>query len=94
MPLIKGFAAELEQTEGVFFGGDKPGAGDLSLWHVVDNLSHLTTEVDQGMGAKWAAWRQAVAELEGVRQYLAERPEVGTGLIGKAGSLAFVGGKL
>ena len=63
-----------------FFGGSRPHFGDFAVWAQVDSLQLLlgAVKVFAQFGAGFSRWFDAVANLEGIRQYLASRPPPGT----------------
>jgi len=66
-----------EQGSGPFFGGTAPHYGDFAIWVQVDNLVTLLGRASafDGFGECWQKWYDAVADLDGVRQYLKSRPQ-------------------
>jgi len=93
--------------DGPFFGGEEPHYGDFSIFHIVDLVNTLDPtwkmqgfpgwddEDGKGRGfhATWIRWYDKMANLPGVKEYLAERPkakyqgDAETPCIGKKGSL-------
>ena len=73
---------------GPFLAGALPGVGDLGLLHCASNYALLLPGVFDAFSPAFGAWREEVAGLPGVREYLAERPKTGTGDIGRPGSIA------
>lgn len=88
-----GWFTELEERfhgGGVFFGGPSPHHGDFASFHVTDHICTLDG------GALLAAqaqrvrdWHAAMHALPAVAAYLRERPQPGTGEVGRPGSLIF-----
>ena len=84
---LKAAEPALRAGGGPFCGGKAPHYGDFGLWAAVDALKALDPRVVKQLGGAWAAWYAAVADLDGVKSYLACRTEAGTGKVGKSGSL-------
>uniref|UniRef100_A0A0G4EYH5 GST C-terminal domain-containing protein n=1 Tax=Chromera velia CCMP2878 TaxID=1169474 RepID=A0A0G4EYH5_9ALVE len=82
-------AAEHFPGEGPFFGGDSPHYGDFGMFHVVSLLRGLNRDAFASLGPKWTTFYDRMAALPGVKEYLAERPQAGTGTVGRPGSLSF-----
>jgi len=59
-----------------FLTGEQVGWVDFSMWHIVDNLLTLNPAVIDGC-PKLVEWYDNVKGLEGVSQYLANRPRGG-----------------
>eukprot|EP00873_Tetraselmis_striata_P039530 jgi/Tetstr1/459794/TSEL_005145.t1 len=79
---------EAELGEGPFFAGDLPCYADFALFHLLDNMRTLDGgEALAAAGGRLRAFYEAVSELPGVKEYLASRPQPGTGEAGKDGSI-------
>ncbi len=69
-------------------GSDRPGVGDLGIFHCVNVLEVLAPTALADFSPAFSVWKNAVASLPGVREYLSERPKCGTGAIGRDGTFA------
>jgi len=87
--VLKDYAAKL--GGGPFFAGDKPGYAEAFVWHNLDNCFAIdkpgfTEAIGEEAMAKLTAFYDKFAVLDGVKDYLAKRPE--TGSWGMPGSFA------
>jgi len=75
--------------KGPFFAGEKPGYGEIFIWHNIDNSSRVAgPELSAALGDDWIkllAFHKALGELPGIKEYLAGRP--GDGQFGQPGSI-------
>jgi glutathione S-transferase len=86
-PVLKDLVVKL--GEGPFFAGDAPGYAEAFIFHNLDNSFAIAkTELNAAIGAEDMAVLEAFydrfAALDGIKEYLAERPKVW----GMPGSLA------
>merc|ERR1711908_32686 len=77
----KTLATELGDKK--FFSGEKPGYGEVFVFHNIDNgLSFdeagLTTLVGEEPMKKLKAFHATFSELPGIKEYLAKRPKTGS----------------
>eukprot|EP00929_Paragymnodinium_shiwhaense_P079489 TRINITY_DN41390_c0_g1_i2.p1 TRINITY_DN41390_c0_g1~~TRINITY_DN41390_c0_g1_i2.p1 ORF type:complete len:193 (+),score=46.73 TRINITY_DN41390_c0_g1_i2:301-879(+) len=86
---VKYLAEEL--GDGPFFCGEAVTYADFGVFHYVDNIRTLDggAAMDRlgDAGAKLRSWEQAMREIPAIAECLAERPQPGTGAVGKAGSI-------
>jgi len=78
-PVLKDLAAKL--GDGPFFAGETPGYGEAFIFHNLDNSFAIAkTELTAAVGAediaKLEAFYDKFAALDGIKDYLAERPKV------------------
>lgn len=88
---MKKYDARLNESGGPFITGKQPGVGDLGVYHFVCNMQTLRSDCFQDFSPLWSEWQKSVAGLPGIKEYLAERPEIGTGKTGREGSYAYHG---
>ena len=67
--------------DGPFFAGETPGYGEAFLFHNLDNQfalckPELTAAIGEEAMGKLDAFYTAFAALDGIKEYLAERPTV------------------
>jgi glutathione S-transferase len=77
IPEYKKLAEEL--GDGPFFAGEKPGYGEAFIWHNIENgMLAAKAEISEGVGeedmAKLLGFHERFAALDGVKDYLANRP--------------------
>jgi len=87
IPEYKKLAEEL--GDGPFFCGETPGYGEAFIWHNIENgMLVAKAEISEGVGeeamAKLLGFHERFAALDGVKEYLANRPQK----FGAPGSLA------
>jgi glutathione S-transferase len=79
IPVLKDLVSKL--GDGPFFAGEAPGYGEAFIFHDLDNQFALAKpELTAGIGleamAKLEAFYARFAALDGIKEYLAERPKV------------------
>jgi glutathione S-transferase len=90
LEVCRAFEAKMD-PEYRFIFGDTPGIGDLGLFHSVSNMVALKPDIFVDFSPKWKAWQENVSNLPGIKEYLEERPAIGTGYVGRPGSFAAEG---
>lgn len=73
--------------EDPFFGGGTPGYGDIGLWMLAEDCNLMVPNLLDDLGDKLKQWYERVAALPGLAEYLASRPQVGSGVYGMPGSI-------
>ena len=78
-PVLKDLVGKL--GDGPFFAGEAPGYGEAFIFHNLDNQfalakHELTTAIGKEAMAKLEAFYARFAALDGIEEYLAERPKV------------------
>eukprot|EP00670_Eutreptiella_braarudii_P003849 CAMPEP_0174300406 /NCGR_PEP_ID=MMETSP0809-20121228/58442_1 /TAXON_ID=73025 ORGANISM="Eutreptiella gymnastica-like, Strain CCMP1594" /NCGR_SAMPLE_ID=MMETSP0809 /ASSEMBLY_ACC=CAM_ASM_000658 /LENGTH=502 /DNA_ID=CAMNT_0015405977 /DNA_START=23 /DNA_END=1531 /DNA_ORIENTATION=+ len=78
-PVLKDLVGKL--GDGPFFAGEAPGYGEAFIFHNLDNQfalakPELTTAIGKEAMAKLEAFYARFAALDGIKEYLAERPKV------------------
>jgi len=80
-----------ELGDRTFFGGVAPHYADFAVFHYLDNLCTLDGGATlAGLGSEGVAlrkWYEAMCGLPAVSAYISERPQPGSGLVGKPGSI-------
>lgn len=71
-PELKKLADELGDKP--FFNGDKPGYGEVFIWHNIDNMM-LCCKEELPELSKLEAFHKRISELPGCKEYLAKRPK-------------------
>ena len=87
LPTAKKFNDSL--GEKVFLGGDNVGLGDFFYFHILDlqhTLKPKISDIDELKGL--FEWKKRMENLNGVKEYLLERPKTGLGKIGRDGSIS------
>jgi glutathione S-transferase len=80
----------LSTTPGPFMGGKAPHHGDFATFHVVDNICTLDGgQLLASASPRAQQWHGAMHDLPAVASYLRQRPQAGSGEVGKPGSLIF-----
>ena len=76
--------------EGAFMGGAVPHHGEFASFAICDNLCTLCgPEALAAAGPGLLAWFTSMRALPAVAGYLKQRPQAGTGAVGKPGSLIY-----
>ena len=70
-----------------FFGGATPGYGELGLWYLVEDCLLVVPDLLDHLEPHLKQWYARVADLPGLAEYLASRPQVGDGTYGMPGSI-------
>lgn len=73
----------------LYFGGEIVGLGDLFYFHVLDLQHTLKPNIsdDSDLDGLFK-WKERIATLEGIKDYLNERPKTGLGKLGRDGSIS------
>jgi len=71
----------LQLADQPFFGGASVAYADFTVWHYLDNVDTLVPHAIDGH-ANLVAWMRRVAELAGVKEYLAKREQRGSKNLG------------
>merc|ERR1719440_1229653 len=87
MPTLRDFEARLDASGGPFFGAETPGIGDLCLFAYMDLIVTLMPDIMESVGPCMQTWFQACRALPRIEEYMAARPQLGTGVLGQPGSL-------
>jgi glutathione S-transferase len=82
---LRQFSTMLEGAD--FFGGVTPGYGELGLWYLVEDCVLLVPDLLDHLEPHLKQWYARVANLPGLAEYLASRPQVGEGTYGMPGSI-------
>ena len=78
-------AASVILGEKPFFGKETPAYADFNMWHYLDNIDTLVPGIlDDFPNLK--EYMVRLARLDGVKQYLQERPQLGDPNLGKDGA--------
>ena len=75
--------------EKVFLGWENVGLGDFFYFHILDlqhTLKPKISDIDELKGL--FEWKKRMENLNGVKEYLLERPKTGLGKIGRDGSIS------
>lgn len=86
MPVLQEFEANLSASGGPFFGAATPGIGDLCLFAYMDLIVTLMPDMPDAVGPCMRTWFDACAKLPRVAEYLAERPQLGSKVLGSPGT--------
>eukprot|EP00588_Corethron_pennatum_P023120 CAMPEP_0194322688 /NCGR_PEP_ID=MMETSP0171-20130528/22217_1 /TAXON_ID=218684 /ORGANISM="Corethron pennatum, Strain L29A3" /LENGTH=236 /DNA_ID=CAMNT_0039081039 /DNA_START=56 /DNA_END=763 /DNA_ORIENTATION=- len=76
-----------------FFGGAAPGYGELGLWLLVEDCMLLVPDLLDQQNAgydRFKQWYARVADLPGISEFLASRPQVGEGNTVRLGASCIV----
>lgn len=83
MPRVAALSESLGQKS--FFGGEKPKYPDFNVFHYLDNLDTLVPGILDGHH-NLVEWMCRVASLPGIKEYLKNRPQIGSTELGKPGT--------
>ena len=87
---MQGLAERIDESQAPFFGGSTPHHGDFASFHLANQITTLDGgESLMSCGMKVQLWYHSVSFLPAVAEYLAVRPQAGTGDVGMPGSLLF-----
>jgi len=88
---FKNLDQQLQKTEGAFFAGNQVGMGDLGILFIYGNMIALQANFgEEFLSEKFKAWVDSTKNLDGVKEYLMQRPKCGTGKVGNPTSIAAV----
>eukprot|EP00931_Biecheleriopsis_adriatica_P033423 TRINITY_DN19401_c0_g1_i1.p1 TRINITY_DN19401_c0_g1~~TRINITY_DN19401_c0_g1_i1.p1 ORF type:complete len:259 (+),score=58.12 TRINITY_DN19401_c0_g1_i1:71-847(+) len=88
MPDLQDFEVRLAASGGPFFSkGDTPGIGDFCVFSYMDMIKEMLPEILEDMGQHMKKHFETCAALPGIAEYMASRPQVGSGKLGNPGSL-------
>ena len=82
---LRQFTSMLDGAD--FFGGASPGYGELGLWYLVEDCLLVVPNLLDQLDPQFKQWYARVADLPGLAEYLASRPQVGEGTYGMPGSI-------
>eukprot|EP00493_Phyllostaurus_siculus_P020951 UN21276 len=86
---FKNLDQQLQKVEGPFFAGNEVGMGDLGILFIYGNMIALQKNFGEDfLSEKFKKWVYEAKTLDGVKEYLMERPKCGTGEIGNPTSIA------
>eukprot|EP00493_Phyllostaurus_siculus_P020950 UN21275 len=86
---FKKLDGELEKVDGPFFAGKEVGMGDLGILFIYGNMIALQKDFgEEFLSEKFKTWVRKTKTLNGVKEYLADRPKFGTGEVGNPNSIA------
>ena len=91
LPVLQEFEAKLSASGGTFFGGATPGLGNLCLFAYMDLIVALMPEMPDVVGPCMRTWFDACAKLPRIAEYLAARPQLGSKMLGRLGTLMYDG---
>jgi len=78
-------------STGAFFGGESPGLADFGLFHFKETLDVLLTFYGMKFpfDSKWEEWQNAFRRLDGIQDYLNNRPKSGMKTLGHPGTIIY-----
>jgi len=81
----------LLKSTGAFFGGESPGLADFGLFHFKETLDVLLMfyGIKFSFDSKWEEWQNAFRRLDGIQDYLNNRPKSGMKTLGHPGTIIY-----